>query len=327
MTLLEILIALTIGLFILGGILVIYVQSNQSYRVAESTSRLQESARFAFTQLGREIRMAGYMGCFSQVGSVNNIATGAPAFGTGTVLQGFDASAPAGIVDAVAGTDSITVMKASTTNSLYLTGNMTAINANIQISANPHNFAAGDILFISDCGNADIFCANSVSSGNITITHSAACNSSVNLSKAYGADAMVMAFEQNSFYIKNNPSGQPALYMRPWAGSAIGTSEEQVEGVQDMQLCYGEDTDGNQSADVYRTAATVTASGNWGNVVSVRVSLLMRSIDDGLVGAPQTYTLDKNCNDTADLGETVTPTDRRIRRVFNSTIGVRNRLP
>ncbi len=327
MTLLEILIALTIGLFILGGILVVYVQSNQSYRVAESTSRLQESARFAFTLLSREIRMAGYMGCFSQVASVNVIATGAPAFGAGTVLRGYEASVPAGIAGAVADTDSIMVMKASASDSLYLTGNMTAVNANIQISDNPFGIEAGDILFISDCSNADIFCANSVSEGNITITHAAACNSSVNLSKAYGADAMVMAFEQSTFFIMNNPSDQPALYMRPWNGGVVGSAEEQVEGVEDMQLCYGEDTDNNQSADVYRTAATVTASGNWGNVVSVRVALLMRTTDDGLAN-PQPYSLDKNCDgDTTDAGETVAPADRRIRRVFNSTIGIRNRLP
>ena len=323
MTLLELLIAMTIGLLLLVGILVIYVQTNQSYRVSDSTSRLQESARFAFDLLSREIRMAGYMGCFSLSSSVNVIAAAAPSLTSTSVLEGFDAASPPAGIAAIANTDIIRVRKASSLESLFLTGNMASDNANIQLSQNPHEFAANDVLIISDCSNADIFCATNVSEGNVTIAHAAGCNTVPKLSKAYGADAMVMALEENTFYIRNNPSGRPSLYMRPWNGNAVGAEEEQVEGVQDMQFCYGEDTDNDQSADIYSAAASVA---NWGNVVSIRVSLLMRTLDDGMAPAPQTYALDKNC-DGVSVGETVTPTDRRIRRVFHSTISIRNRLP
>lgn len=316
MTLLELMIAMTIGLFLIGGLLAVYVGTNQSYRVSQATSRLQENARFAFDVLAMDIRMAGYMGCpgFSDV-TPNVIAAGAPAFSAMTALQGFESSAPSGITTAIANTDAITIQKASNMESLNLTGNLTAVNANIQIGGNPFGFVANDILFITDCKHADLFCANSVSTGNITISHSSACNSSNNLSYAYGPDAMVMAFEQNTYFIANNPSGQPALYRRPWNGNAVGTSEEVVEGVENMQIEYGEDTNADRVVDVYRTANAVAA---WNNVYSVRVSLLMRTTDDGIASAVQPYTYN---------GATVTPTDRRIRRVFTSTIGLRNRLP
>src|SRR3989339_407508 len=171
MTLLELLIAMTIGLLLLVGILVIYVQTNQSYRVSDSTSRLQESARFAFDLLSREIRMAGYMGCFSLSSSVNVIAAAAPSLTSTSVLEGFDAASPPAGIAAIANTDIIRVRKASSLESLFLTGNMASDNANIQLSQNPHEFAANDVLIISDCSNADIFCATNVSEGNVTIAH------------------------------------------------------------------------------------------------------------------------------------------------------------
>jgi len=52
-------------------------------------------------------------------------------------------------------------------------------------------------------------------------------------------------------------------------------------------------------------------------VVSIRISLLVRSMDDNLTLVPRAYTYN---------GTTTTPADRRLRRVFSSTIAVRNRL-
>jgi type IV pilus assembly protein PilW len=63
------------------------------------------------------------------------------------------------------------------------------------------------------------------------------------------------------------------------------------------------------------TADAVTTA-NWPNVVSVRISLLVQSPEDNLVDAPQTYTFNS---------VTTTPADRRLRHVFTSTIGLRNR--
>jgi type IV pilus assembly protein PilW len=90
-----------------------------------------------------------------------------------------------------------------------------------------------------------------------------------------------------------------------------------VPYIQDMQITYGVDNNGNvpPAASQYMTADAVTTA-NWPNVVSVRISLLVQSPEDNLVDAPQTYTFN---------GATTTPSDRRLRHVFTSTIGLRNR--
>ena len=65
-SLIEIMIALLIGAFLLGGVLQIFIGGKQTYRMQESLSRLQENGRFALDFIGRDVRMAGYWGCLNR---------------------------------------------------------------------------------------------------------------------------------------------------------------------------------------------------------------------------------------------------------------------
>ena len=87
-----------------------------------------------------------------------------------------------------------------------------------------------------------------------------------------------------------------------------------VEGVEDMQILYGEDTDADNVANRYVPSDKV---GSMENVVSVRISLLLRSVQNNLTTAPAPYTY---------MGTTTTPPagDLYLRKVFNATISVRN---
>jgi type IV pilus assembly protein PilW len=104
----------------------------------------------------------------------------------------------------------------------------------------------------------------------------------------------------------------PALYRKVGASDA----EELVRGIENMQIEYGEDLDDNWTADVYRTADMVPVK-NWGKIVSVRISLLMQSIENNIASQPQPYTFN---------GATTTPTDRRLRQAFTTVVALRNRV-
>jgi len=56
----ELLVALVIGLFLLGGVLQAFVSSNHTYLTNDSLARTQENGRFALEFLARDIRNAGY---------------------------------------------------------------------------------------------------------------------------------------------------------------------------------------------------------------------------------------------------------------------------
>ena len=65
-TLIELMIAMLLGAFLIGGIMQIFLGSRQTYRMQENLSRLQENGRFAMEFITRDNRMMGYQGCASR---------------------------------------------------------------------------------------------------------------------------------------------------------------------------------------------------------------------------------------------------------------------
>ncbi len=59
LTLVEMMVAMTIGLIVLVGVGSIYVSSLRTYRIQEDDARLQESGRYVIELIGRSIRQAG----------------------------------------------------------------------------------------------------------------------------------------------------------------------------------------------------------------------------------------------------------------------------
>ena len=139
------------------------------------------------------------------------------------------------------------------------------------------------------------------------------------MSKAYQADAEIFALISRSYSIGTNANGNRALYRENIAGNR----EELVEGIENMQVLYGEDTTGDRVPNEYVPAHEV---GDMDNVVSVRVSLLAYTIEDRVAEDNQTYDYEINNNGGFASGTSFTAADKRIRRAFTSTVSLRNRL-
>jgi type IV pilus assembly protein PilW len=309
----------------------IYLSSKQAYRVQEALARVQENGRIAMEFLTKDIRMAGFQGCANIEMIVPRIIVDPPSsvdFTPGRVAFGYEGSSsswnpslPPSVNNVVADTDVLTLQHASDCGA-QLTGNMTADNANIQLaSAQSCGFEAGDVLIISDCLNADIFKATSVShgSGTITIAHANNMNIDNRLSKAYPTDAQLFQLDSVTYFIRDaDGTGprRPGLWRlendEPTGGD---NPMELVEGVVNMQVLYGEDMDNDNTTNRYVPA---NAPPNMSNLASIRMELLLETFDDNLTPQPQPYTFN---------GSTITPSDRRLRRVFATDINLRNKTP
>lgn len=332
-SLVELMIAMTLGLLLSAVVLQVALAGKNSYRLLDASARLQEGGRLAFSFLARDLRSAGFMGCPSLHRiPVNVIAKNPPAdidFTPGGVLRGIDDAPAANDYDAVAGTDIVRIQRASPF-SARLTGNLAPVNARIQVDGNPMGLEAEDHVLISDCVSADLFEATSVSSNTdpITIAHASDGNTTNFLSKIYGPDARVYGFESIAYFVRDTgrttAGGDPvhALYVLargPGSGGVAPDAVELVEGVEDMQLTYGEDTDGDRSVDRYRSAAAVS---DWASVLSVRIELLMHGLEDNVVGASGEFVQDNLAFNGAAV-----PVDGRLRQVYVTAVAVRNRLP
>ena len=78
LTIIEIIIALLLSLFLMGGVIAVYSTTKQTYRITENLSHVQESLRFSMDLLAKDVRMAGYMPCRYQA-NLSNILTGGGA--------------------------------------------------------------------------------------------------------------------------------------------------------------------------------------------------------------------------------------------------------
>ena len=330
MTLVELMIALVLGLVVTSAVIEIFISSKQMYRVQDARARLQENGRYAIQYLTNNIRNAGYNGCATRGGSVpitNTLNDSGDYFWDfATGIQGFDATASAAIwapaIDAaittpLSGSDVLTIrtMNEPVIRVTSHPGGTPPGSAAIQVNTQ-NQLARFDIVMVTDCLTSAIFqitSANPNTSG--SITHNTGVGIPGNATQALGKDytgAEIVKLTTKSFYIRNNADGEPSLYQRISNNAAA----EMVEGVENMQILYGVDTGVDGAVDQYVSADSVA---NWDSVVSVRVSLLLRTLADNLVvGGAQTY----NFNGTA-----VTATDNRLRAVFSRTISLRNRVP
>lgn len=100
-SLVELMVSMTIGLFLLAAIGSLFVGSKQTYRTGDNLSRLQENGRFAVDMLGKNIRVAGF----------TQISFAPVAFGAAPTAATFSGTAldDAAVAGAKSGSDSITV--------------------------------------------------------------------------------------------------------------------------------------------------------------------------------------------------------------------------
>ena len=61
--LVEIMVAVTLSLILMAGLVQVYTGNKQTYRIQEALSRVQENGRFALDFITRDLRSAGFLGC------------------------------------------------------------------------------------------------------------------------------------------------------------------------------------------------------------------------------------------------------------------------
>lgn len=249
-SLVELMIAITLGLVVLLAVGSIYMGSRQTYRVQEDNARMQEAGRYALEVIGRSLRQAGADGEISMAAIlVPTCAAPAPC-------------------NAIAGTNG------GTTDTLVV--QFYAGREELDNDTAPGGWVTRD-------------CTGGQVAVNTVITNTFAVNGT-NLE---------------------------------CTGSAGGT-QALVSDIQDLQVVYGIDTTGDQSADQYVGAPTAA---QWPQVVTARVCVLIQSANNGLTSAPQTYL---NCAGALGTvpGSTTTAGagDLRMHRSFVATYNLRNRI-
>lgn len=296
--LVELMVALVLGLILIGGTLSIFLSNQQAFRSNEGLARVQENARIAFELMAREIREAGGNPCGAQL--VGNVVNNADttwslnwdggsvigASGTQTITTVVTGTATANRVTA---TDAIQVLSASLGPSIRVVSSVTATAA-INVTTSTHNIGTNDFVLVCDGTSAGIAQVTSVdgtaihhvSGGTTTpgncsqgLGYPTDCSSSTGKSKLFQAGGYVSELTAGVWYVGYNGRGGTSLYRL----SPVG-ADEIAEGVTDMQIDYllRSTSTGNLDSD-WVDAASVPAwtPGEDKQVVAVRLNLTLAS--------------------------------------------------
>ena len=347
-SLVEIMVAMLVSLFLLAGVFQLYLGNQQTSRLGSGVGDLQQTGQFALDELAGNLRMAAFQGCAdaNAVGVTANIlALNAPILPLPTdpgSIGGFEVAAngtwtggaaPANWNGAVPRPLSdVLQVQGGSRAVVNLASTMSSDSAQVALAGNPDNIVAGEMVLVADCRAADLFRVTSVTGG-LTLVHTTSDNSSASLSKAYahtGLNAAQAArFNSWVYFVRdsgrNAADGSDIFSLFRLDTSRTGqTAQELVEGVEQLQVLYGERI-GTQDIR-YRAAPNVV---NWGQVVAVKLALLVASRDPVLDVADATAgyaLLDQTAAKTGTSGATITyANDRRLRRVFSATVNIRNR--
>lgn len=320
LSLVELLVALTLSLLLMAGVLQTFLASKQTYSANTALSRVQENGRFAMEFLSNDIRHAGYKGeCQAPLNNLlNQSGSGYSAdyFDLGQALRGWADASPSWVDDRTAG-DVIHLKHAVNIAGVTASGN-TPANANTINLTAASSVAQGTIIVVSDPVGCDMF--QNRSNPNAHALSRGATGSPGNknpaanpFSHAYDSSMEILKLQSVTYYVGPNAANVPTLRRIGFTtGAAI--EEDLVEGVQNIQVFYGI-AGSDRQVTSYVSAASVS---DWSDVVSVRVHLLLVSTEINVVAENQT--VDFN-------GTAVTVPNRRLAQVFSTTIGIRNRLP
>ncbi len=312
-TLIELMLAMVIGLILIGGVVTLFVGGQKSFRLDESEARMHDAARYAIQELARDLRMAGYLAELMNPDAL----TAAP-------------NAIAAVDCGVAGQPNWIMRFRDTATGEFnmLTGvdNATPATANAGFSC----ITGAELAPGTDVIGIKRFAGDNVDTADV-IANNAYLRSNGTVGALYLAPLAGITFppatdnweyRPHIYFIRNYSvtagDNIPALCRKQITfGNAGGTgiqTECIARGIEDLQIEYGLDTDGSGSANNYLAAPTLA---QLQQVVSVRIFLLARTqaTDFGFTDQ-RTYLLSN--------APAYTPNDQFHRRLYTITVLVTN---
>jgi type IV pilus assembly protein PilW len=324
LSLVELMVAMAIGTFLLAGAITVFGKTRDLYRTNDAAARLQETARYAMSTVEADLRMANYWGLMSRADHIENgpaldLANPPavdPGYSLPAELAGYAgtinecgvmwavklpayieatdsytlACAAAG-VGAVAGSDTLTIRRAST----------------LPIATGaPLTASAGQIKLQTSRVQGSLFSTATLPAGYLPPL------------------SETRALVANAYYVgqdSDERAGTPSLRRKQLdvqSGAPAIVDRQVVPGVEDLQIELGADFNNDQNADYFVQPGTAIPAGD--QIVAVRIWLLVRAEQ-----REQGYTDGRTYDYASRTGANVlTPGDSFRRLLVSKTIALRN---
>lgn len=315
-TLVEMMIAVTLGLIILAALTSFFVQSSQNRRDMENNSRQIENGRYAINALRDDIALAGFYADMSQPSSTVWNAT-VPCL-TDPASLGFTASqlAPQMPVPIMVYPDGAGRPTGCTPNYLAGTDVIVVRRFNTEPIAVASASASQVYVQISECSSDDVntpFIINTGGSGGFTLR-----------ARGCATPATIRQYHEHLYYVRdysvNAGDGIPTL-VRVELSNGASNYVPLVEGIDVLRVELGVDTGTDGLPDVWTRcdATSPCDTAAYSNVMAAKIRVLSRNLD------PSPNYMDDKRYDMGLVGLTTAYNDHYKRHAYSAQVGMPNR--
>lgn len=309
MSLVELMVAMVIGLFLTAGVFTMFSMSSSNVTTTSQFNQLQENGRIALAIMERDLSQLGFMGDL-----------------TGT--------------DFIVGTNTNVEIAALTSDCVGAGLN----NATLPDDKPAHfrrlwgyeNTATSEYLSCLDYGdvkaNTDVlqlkrFLGPSVLKGDSNAIFAASNSSQVAFfvgasPTATIENSRIWEYQHHVYFIADDASGIPILRRKTLTSTGMSNDEQLVEGIENIRFLYGFDNDGDSTPDSFMPASNVTEL-MWDNegfqrLVAIKAFVLVRSINQD-----RSYTNDTQYQ-LGDKAIIIPANDHYRRKIMSTTIVLEN---
>ena len=239
MTLIELMVALGIGSFLMIGAMTVFMQSRTTFRANEAVARLQENARYVFDVIEPDIRMGHFWGLRTRSFAIQGRATPAEAPSPLSPSGDCGVNWTVNLTEAVEGSNNSYGFTCGAFGTASATSDTLVVR---RVDPDPVAVLTANNIYLqsSRSDNSALFTGTAIPPGFLPAT------------------SQTFELVVNGYYVDRNSSldtpGNPIPSLRRkfllnggGGGPAI-QDEEILPGVEDMQIQFGVDTDAVDTA-------------------------------------------------------------------------------
>lgn len=364
--LVELMTALALTMVVLAAINQMFFNTRMISQNEEEFTAIQDNARFVINKLSQEVRMAGYVGS-TRLGSFPSNYTSAinnfiPFYHNFDIaIEGYHTSQalPSQLPSNIRPGTDILIVRRVDTKGFRMLRQKTDTSLAIEFVSEQQNgcpggaddkingLCPGDIVILSDFEKAKSFVITSITTifnadgdKEVIVNHAGADNSpttwggpssEIALDKFDPQSARLSRAATTVYFIDNDTTNPLGFALRRKVNQE--DSQVVIQGVEEMHILYGVDTDGDGSVDRYLASNSNLLSADpqsnqplhFRNVVSIRLGLILRSNNPVTTlkeqQADSQPTIDLHL---LDRTLTIDITDGFIRHAVDTTVYLRN---
>lgn len=300
-SLVELLVAMAVGLLIVGGAFSLHSTSRDTQKVNEAQMDMVADARFAIEMISYDLRHAGLWGVTNRDGLIDCKSTDAPCVSTANG----DTPPSTATNDCATGTNPEWAFNLS--RSIFATDgsnpySSTCIPGSEGYVANTDvlevHYADANIIPPADLQAGQTYVRSNFISGRLFI------GSVEPIVASYDTDPLTQSHQLHAYvyYISDHTDaagdGIPSLRRASLTNGPAIQNQILLSGVSDLQVQFGEDVNNDLTVDRYVSPAGVS---DWSNVYAAKIWLVMQS-DERQIGIDTTKSFEIAGAPAATLG-------------------------